>query len=183
MTHIGTLPDATHSHPHCGMRDNAFMTDLVNIAPAFVEMAHRIVWCTVATVDAAGKPRTRILHPVWEWDGSTLTGWIATSPQSVKAKHLGANPFASLTYWTSSHDVCTADCETDWTNDSESKRVGWDRFKNSPAPVGYDPSIIPTWTSSEAESFGILRLRPTALRVMPGSVMMAGQGAAMTWRS
>jgi hypothetical protein len=39
---------------------------LETVAPAFVETAHRIVWCTVATVDGRGRPRTRILHPIWE---------------------------------------------------------------------------------------------------------------------
>ena len=43
------------------------MHALDTVAPAFVDMAHRIVWCTVATVDASGAPRTRVLHPVWEW--------------------------------------------------------------------------------------------------------------------
>ena len=42
--------------------------DLACVAPAFVELAHRIVWGTVATVDPEGRPRTRILHPIWEWD-------------------------------------------------------------------------------------------------------------------
>jgi hypothetical protein len=55
---------------------------LSTVAPRFVEMAHRIVWCVAATTDTAGRPRTRVLHPIWEWDGQSLTGWIATSPNS-----------------------------------------------------------------------------------------------------
>jgi pyridoxine/pyridoxamine 5'-phosphate oxidase len=75
------------------------MVDTLEVAaPEFVEMAHRIVWATAATVDTAGNPSTRILHPVWQWDGSTLTGWIATSPVSTKAKHLAKVPRMSLTY-------------------------------------------------------------------------------------
>ena len=35
------------------------MTDLATVAPAFVEMAHRIVWCTVATTGADGRPAPR----------------------------------------------------------------------------------------------------------------------------
>src|SRR5581483_10246658 len=54
------------------------MTELAAVAPAFVEMAHRIVWASAATVDAKGRPRQRILHPIWLWDGDTLHGWIAT---------------------------------------------------------------------------------------------------------
>ena len=32
----------------------------------FIATAHRIVWCGVATVDRRGRPRSRILHPIWE---------------------------------------------------------------------------------------------------------------------
>ena len=85
--------------------------DLARVAPAFVEMAHRIVWATVATVDPEGRPRTRILHPIWEWDGSSLVGWIATGPDSPKAAHLASTPLVSLTYWDPTHDTCTADAE------------------------------------------------------------------------
>ena len=40
------------------------MTALKLVAPAFVEMAHQLVWCVAGTTDTAGKPRTRILHPI-----------------------------------------------------------------------------------------------------------------------
>jgi hypothetical protein len=158
------------------------MTDLGEIAPAFVAMAHRIVWCTVATVGGDGRPRTRILHPIWEFDGHELTGWIATSPQSPKAADLAEQPAVSLTYWDATHDTCTADCDTEWETTDEQRQAGWDRFANGPAPVGYDPSIIPAWTSPDAPAFGILRLVPNRLRVMPGSVLLAGQGEVSTWR-
>lgn len=159
------------------------MTELDRIAPAFVEMAHRIVWCTVATTTQAGPPRTRILHPIWEWDGAALTGWIATSPQSPKAADLATQPAVSLTYWDPTHDTCTADCSSVWETSAEERRAGWDRFAHGPAPVGYDPSIIPPWTSPDSEAFGILRLEPTRLRVMPGSVMLQGKGQVLTWRA
>ena len=47
------------------------MVALNDIAPAFVKMAHQIVWCTAATVDAQGRPRSRVLHPMWQWQGGT----------------------------------------------------------------------------------------------------------------
>ncbi|MGQ0830668.1 MAG: pyridoxamine 5'-phosphate oxidase family protein [Microthrixaceae bacterium] len=159
------------------------MTDLATIAPAFVEMAHRIVWCIAATTAVDGTPRTRVLHPIWEWDGSTLTGWIATSPLSPKAADLAAQPRVSLTYWTANHDTCTADCDTAWENSDAERAAGWDRYVNAPAPVGYDPSIIPPWTGPTAPAFGILRLEPQRLRVMPGSVLLAGQGDTLTWHA
>jgi Pyridoxamine 5'-phosphate oxidase len=157
------------------------MTDLNIIGPAFVTMAHRIVWCTVATTDTNNRPRTRVLHPIWEWDGSALTGWIATGPTSAKRKHLDANPHISLTYWDTSQDTCTADCAVSWDAEPAAKTTGWNRFATAPAPVGYDPSIIPGWTKPEDESFGILRLTPHRLRLMPGALMMTGQGELLTW--
>lgn len=159
------------------------MNALAEIAPAFIETAHRIVWATVATVDAQGHPRTRVLHPIWEWDGDELAGWILTSPMSVKAKHLDHEPRISLTYWDASQDVCTADCTTTWEKDVESKRAGWDRFVDGPEPVGYDPSMIPGWDSPDSDGFGVLRLHPTSLRVFPGTLLMQGTGDLLTWRA
>ena len=46
------------------------MDELKVVAPAFVEMAHHIVWCSAATIDQSGRPRSRVLHPVWDWDGT-----------------------------------------------------------------------------------------------------------------
>jgi hypothetical protein len=157
------------------------MTVLAEIAPPFVQMAHRIVWCTVATSTLGGDVRTRILHPYWEWDGTALTGWILTSPTSFKARALAENPRVSLTYWDPSHDTCSAECVATWESSPEERRAGWDRFVAAPVPVGYDPSIIPPWTSPEAEAFGVLRVEPTRLRVMPGSVMLRGTGEVLTW--
>jgi hypothetical protein len=154
------------------------MSSLAETAPAFIDIAHRIVWCTVATVDTTGAPRTRILHPIWEWDGQRLTGWIATEPTSVKAGHLAHEPRVSLTYWDPTQDVATADCTTAWELDAGSRQRGWDRFANAPAPVGYDPRSIPQWTAPDVDAFGILRLEPTRLRVMPGG--FAG-GTLLRW--
>ena len=158
------------------------MQDLDTVAPAFVEMAHRIVWCVVATTDPTGRPATRVLHPIWEWDGTELTGWIATSPLSPKAAHLAAMPEVSLTYWSPEQDTCTADCRTEWDTTDELRRTGWDRFAHGPQPVGYDPSIIPGWDTPDSPGFGVLRLHPVRLRVMPGSVLLQGEGAVLTWR-
>ena len=145
------------------------MNDLANVAPAFVEMAHQIVWCTVATVDSKGHPRTRVLHPFWDWDGSTLVGWIATGATSLKAKHLAHTPEVSLTYWAPNQDTCTAEAVASMHTDDETCTWVWDRFKTFPAPVGYDPAIIPPWAGGPTSpEFGAMRLEPTALRVLPG---------------
>lgn len=158
------------------------MHPLATIAPEFIRLAHSIVWATAATVTRAGAPRTRILHPIWEWDGERLTGWVATSPLSPKADDLDHRAEISFTYWRPNHDTCGADCLISW-EDEEGERAGWERLARADPPVGYDPSIIPAWTSPDVEAFGVLRLEPYRLRTMPGTVMISGEGELMTWRS
>ena len=153
------------------------MTDLAAIAPSFVEMAHRIVWATVATTDTAGRPRSRILHPLWEWDGSSLVGWIGTSPTPVKRAHLERTPYVSVSYWAPDHDTCVADCRVEWFLDDATRERVWRAFEEAPAPVGYDPAIIPAWRDGpRGEGFAALRLEPYRLRVFPGS-----GGEIRTW--
>ena len=158
------------------------MTELSTTAPAFVEMAHRIVWATVATVDRTGSPRTRILHPIWELDGSELRGWVATGPDSPKAQHLANESRVSITYWDPSQDTCTTDCDTSWVAGVEALTEAWNRFADAPDPVGYDPSIVPGWTEPTAPGFGALELRPMSLRVFPGTLLLRGEGELLTWR-
>ena len=150
-------------------------------ATAFVDVAHRVVWATVATVAESGEPRTRVLHPIWEFDGEHLVGWIATGPHSPKARDLAHEPRVSLTYWDPAQDIATAECVTVWEDDIEAKRTGWQRFVDGPAPVGYDPAIIPGWDGPESAAFGILRLEPYRLRVFPGTLLVRGTGELLTW--
>ena len=130
------------------------MQSLAEVAPAFVEMAHRIVWSSAATVDAHGRPRSRILHPFWEG----ATGWICTHRDSYKSKHLARNPYVSLAYITNVMQPVYVDCKTEWMTDLAEKRRVWDLFKNAPEPVGYDPAQ--DFISPEHENFGLLKLTP-----------------------
>lgn len=159
------------------------MNDLETVAPAFVEMAHRIVWCSAATVDPESRPRSRVLHPLWEWDGDRLTGWIATGPTPTKRRHLAHSPYMSLNYWSPDQDTCVAECEARWHVDDATRTRIWETFKNAPAPVGYDPAMIPVWTSPTDDSFAVLELTPWRLRVFPGSVLMGQGGEVLTWVS
>ncbi len=158
------------------------MNDLATTAPAFVAMAHRIVWCSVATIDSSGRPRSRILHPIWEWDGTRLRGWIATGPTPVKRAHLERSPYVSCSYWTPDHDTCVAECRAAWAFDDETRIEIWNRFKDAPTPVGYDPAVIPPWAGGPtSDAFAVLQLEPWRLRVMPGAVMSSGSGEILTW--
>lgn len=159
------------------------MNDLKTVAPAFVEMAHRIVWCSAATVDAKGRPRSRILHPLWQWDGEQLIGWIATAPTPLKQAHLKNSPYISLNYWNPAQDTCVAECSATWHFDVETRTQVWDLFASTPAPVGYDPTLIPSWDSPTSESFAVLRLDPWRLRVFPGTILLQQQGTVLNWRA
>lgn len=159
------------------------MNTLQETAPAFVTMAHQIVWCSVATVDGQARPRTRILHPIWQWDGEQLVGWIATSPTAVKRAHLEASPYVSCSYWTPTHDTCVADCRAMWCFDDETRTIVWNLFLNGPEPVGYNPAIVPAWTSPTVEAFAVLRLEPWRLRVFPGTVLLGQGGQVWQWRA
>jgi hypothetical protein len=160
------------------------MTSLEQIAPAFVGMAHSIVWSSVATVDAKGRPRTRIMHPIWQWDGAALVRWIATEPTPLKRAHLTAHPDISISYWTTNHDTCSAECRADWVFDDEGRTAVWSMFTNRPAPVGYDPAIIPQWVGGPtSDAFAALRLTPWRIRLMPGTELINGEGEVLSWRA
>lgn len=158
------------------------MSDLKDVAPGFVEMAHRIVWCSAATVDAQGRPWSRVLHPIWVWDGKDLVGWIGTGPTPLKRAHLEAHPYVSLNYWAPSQDTCVAECRASWGFDEETRAMVWNLLRDGPEPVGYDPAIIPGWDSPASGGFAALRLDPWRIRVFPGSVMMGQGGEILTWR-
>lgn len=158
------------------------MNQLNETAPAFIEMAHRIVWATAATVDSQGRPRSRILHPIWQWDGNEITGWIATSPTPLKQAHLNEHPYMSINYWHTSHDTCVAECRAKLLQDDAIRKKIWDLFANGPEPVGYDPSIVPAWTSPTADAFAVIQLIPWRLRVFPGTVLLGQGGDVLTWQ-
>lgn len=155
------------------------MQQLSEVAPAFIDMAHRIVWCTVATVDHDQRPRSRMLHPLWSWDGDRLTGVIATRPTPVKVANLEASPYLSCNYWSPDQDVATAECRATWADDDETCQEVWDAFMDAPEPVGYDPAIIPPWADGPASpAFAVLELEPWRIRVSHGL-----GGDAMNWRT
>jgi hypothetical protein len=149
------------------------------VETAFVDVAHRIVWCTVATVDRRNRPRSRVLHPYWELDGEELTGWITTRPTPLKVAHLAHSPYASCSYWDAAHDVAVAECHAQWVQDPAVKAHAWDLFRAADEPLGHDPyTIWPDGPSSP--DAGVLRLTPWRLRVA-GMETLLGRAPARTW--
>ena len=79
-----------------------------------IEIAHNSVWCAMTTVDAKGRPRSRIVHPVWEFDSDGLTGWVTTRRTPVKVAHLAGNPYVSCAYIAANTDFAYFDCTAEW---------------------------------------------------------------------
>jgi len=144
----------------------------------FVDRAHRIVWCTVATVGPGNRPRTRILHPLWELDPE-LTGWIVTRATPVKVRHLEYSPYLSCSYWEPGHEVAVADCRAEWVGDPATQHRVWELYRDAPAPLGYDFwSVFPDGPAGE--SLSLLWLRPYRLRLSDVETL-SGRKKPLVW--
>ena len=163
---------------------SAPVQSLATVAPAFVEMAHRIVWCIArhdrrrrapthprAAPDlGVGRGRAHRLDP---HVAALAEGGRSARDAGVVADVLGADPghvHGRLRRGVRGRTATPA-------------APAGTASPNGPAPVGYDPAIIPFWPNPDVPEFGVLRLTPTRLRVMPGTVMTAGAGELLTWRA
>jgi uncharacterized pyridoxamine 5'-phosphate oxidase family protein len=124
------------------------------IEAEFLQRVNRMVWCSAATIDAQQRPRSRVLHPIWQ--GST--GWILTHRTSHKSKHLLHNPYVSLAYVTEVMRPVYADCCVEWVEDKVAKARIWELVRSLPPPLGFDPAH--DFISPDHENFGLLKLTP-----------------------
>ncbi len=139
-----------------------------------VSIAHAAVWAQMATVDSSGRPRSRVVHPVWTRAGDELIGWLTTRRTPVKTRHLAANPHVSLAYLASNHDLAYFDCTAEWVDDLEGKLACWNAFVRAEPPVGYDPITI--WPDGPGSSdFAVLRLRPYRVQAGRATEIAAGK--------
>ncbi|MGE5594678.1 MAG: pyridoxamine 5'-phosphate oxidase family protein [Hyphomicrobiales bacterium] len=130
-----------------------------DIQQEFEARVRRIVWATAATVDTAGRPRVRLLHPVWEGTDA----WDTTRPDSLKMKHLARQPYMSLAYWDPAHALVYADCKVELVEDLAEKRRACEYIKAQEPPYGFDPASI--WPGPDAPGFALLRLRAFRIRL------------------
>jgi hypothetical protein len=145
---------------------------------AFTAVAHRIVWANLATVDRRGRPRSRLVHPVWEREGSALTGLVGSRPTPLRRAHLRQSPYVSLAYWDPAHETAVAECAARWLPASEHASA-WARLRSAPEPAGYDPAIA--WPGGpESDDFAVLVLEPWRLRVwQPPAAPVVWRAAAV----
>ena len=145
----------------------------------FRDVAHGITWCHLITVDAHNRPRSRVVHPVWHSAGDAIVGWVGTRPTALKVAHLAHSPFASCAYLNTAHDFAVAECDARWVDDVDERAEIWQRFKDAPSPVGYDPATI--WAAPDADDFAVVELRPWRLTVGVGAELAKG-AQPMVWR-
>ena len=155
---------------------NQFVKDFSEIEEEFNRRVARTVWCTMATVDRKGRPRTRIIHPIWEG----TTGYIGTGRHSLKEKHLSSNPWTSFTYWDPAHEQIYVEAKAEWLDDMADKQRVWDLYKSTPPPLGYDPQMI--WRAGvEDPEFGVLKLTPWRIEIFSLGQLIQGQ-PSLVWK-
>lgn len=130
------------------------VTAFAEMQADFIERVHTAVWCSMATLDTKNRPRSRVVHPVWEGQ----VGWIMTRRGSHKAKHLAHSPYVSLAYIADLAKPVYVDVTAAWADDMASKRHVWNLCLSLPAPAGFDPATL--FKSLEDPTFGLLKLTP-----------------------
>lgn len=134
----------------------------------FVRIAHRIVWCSLATVDRNGRPRSRVVHPYWERGENGLTGWMFTRSASPKIAHLGHRPYVSCSYWDPAQEVAVAECEGEIADDEATRARVWDLFATAAEPLGYDPRIMGVEDHRDT-GVTVIKMTPWRLVTLNGS--------------
>ncbi|WP_067812498.1 pyridoxamine 5'-phosphate oxidase family protein [Actinomadura kijaniata] len=136
-----------------------------------------IVYATMTTVDKKGRPRARVLIPVWEVVDGKPVGWLATYKTPVKAAHLANNPHTTFSYWTQRQNAVSVDTVAHWVEDRETKRHVWELYRRtSPQGAGYDLGQF--WKGIDDPELHVLRLDPWRVQVIRGTDL-----ASKIWRS
>jgi general stress protein 26 len=130
------------------------LTSFAEIETEFIQRAHAMVWCSMATVDTRNRLRSRILHPIWEG----AVGWASSRPHSLKAKHLAHNPYVTLAYIADIEKPVYADCKAEWVEGATARQHVWDLFKTTAPPAGFDLAKI--FNSVDDPEFGVLKFTP-----------------------
>ena len=137
----------------------------------FLERVSQAVYASMATIDTKDRPRSRIVHPIWEG----VTGWIVSWPETLKSKHLARNPHVSLAYIKDIEKPVYVECTAEWIHDRAEKWRVWDVIKMAPAPMGFDPE--PIFGTIDHIHFGLLKLTPWRIE------LYTLRGEPVVWRA
>ncbi|AZQ71599.1 MULTISPECIES: pyridoxamine 5'-phosphate oxidase family protein [Streptomyces] len=145
------------------------VTTFSEIEDKFFEYIRDIVYCTMITVDRKGRPRARVLLPIWEVVDGRPVGWLAAYKTPVKAAHLANNPHTTYSYWNPRQNAVFIDSVSTWATDAETRAYAWDLYrKGSPAGVGYNPRNF--WREGPTDpQYHVLRIDPWRVQVLRGT--------------
>jgi len=130
------------------------VSSFAEIEDEFIERVHRMVWCSVATLDTRNRVRSRILHPIWE----RAAGWASSRRHALKEKHLAHSPYCSLAYISDVARPVYVDCTAEWADSAADKQHLWDLFETFPPPLGFDLGKI--FKGVDDPEFGVLKFSP-----------------------
>ncbi|MEU4512242.1 pyridoxamine 5'-phosphate oxidase family protein [Nonomuraea wenchangensis] len=144
------------------------VTSFGEIEKQFAAYIGDIVYATMTTVDAKGRPRARVLIPVWEVVDGRPLGWLATYRTPVKTAHLAGNPHTTFSYWSPRQNAVSLDTVAEWVSDPAVVRRVWNLYREgSPPGAGYELGNF--WSSPEDPRLGVLRLTPWRVQVIRGA--------------
>lgn len=146
------------------------VTQFADIQEEFLARVGQIVYCTMATIDRKNRPRSRIIHPIWEGP----VGWLITWPKSHKAKHLVHNSAVSLAYMPEKDKPVYVDAFAEWITTVEEKQRIWTLHQTTQPPIGFDPQ--PHYGTIDHPYYGLLRFTPW--RIELGNLY----GESIIWR-
>jgi general stress protein 26 len=120
------------------------------IEEEFLQRVRSMVYCSAATIDLQQRPRSRVLHPIWEG----RTGWVTTGPKTAKVAQLAANPFMSLAFIADPFQPVYVECRATWQDDPETRQRIWDLYKT------FDVDLAISWGHVDSPTYAVLRLDP-----------------------
>ncbi|MEU6726481.1 pyridoxamine 5'-phosphate oxidase family protein [Nonomuraea wenchangensis] len=144
------------------------VTSFDEIEKQFAAYVGDIVYATMTTVDAKGRPRARVLIPIWEVVDGRPLGWLATYRTPVKTAHLARNPHTTFSYWSPRQNAVSLDTVAEWVSDPAVVRRVWTLYREgSPPGAGYELGNF--WSSPEDPRLHVLRLTPWRVQVIRGA--------------
>jgi general stress protein 26 len=147
----------------------------------FLRLTAEIVYCTVTTVDPQGRPRSRVMHPIFEVVDGHPRGWAVTDRTPLKDRHLAANPHVACSYWSPTQNTVAIDCTAEWVVDDEVLRQVWDVFA-APEPPGWGDLSGYGAAGIHHPRFHVLRLQPYRVQILRAEQFAAGDFTPRTWR-
>ena len=153
-----------------------------SVAEAFIAIAHRVVWCSLATVDRRGRPRSRLVHPIWEHDARRPRRLAhLAARRRCAARTSPPRRSCRCSYWDPAHDVAVAECAAAWVEDPVTKRHAWEVFRRRRAARRLRPRDDLAATARATPTPAVIRLDPWRLKAADAATLAAGGDRAL-WR-